>query len=60
VDLVRSLAHLSPEDRTLLALRYVVGLDAAELGALTGRSPSGTRARLSRLTARLRMELGDD
>ena len=59
LDLVRALGHLSPDDRALLALRYVVGLDAAELGTLTGRSASGTRARLSRLTARLRGELGD-
>ena len=57
LDLVRALAGLAPEDRALLALRYVAGLDAAELGAATGRSASGTRARLSRLTARLRQEL---
>lgn len=60
VDLVRALGRLSPEDRALLALRYVVGVDAAELGSLTGRSASGTRVRLSRLTARLRKELGDE
>lgn len=59
LDLVRALARLGPEDRALLALRYVAGLDAVELGAATGRSASGTRARLSRLTARLRKELGD-
>jgi RNA polymerase sigma-70 factor (ECF subfamily) len=59
IDLVRLLNGLSPDDRALLALRYVAGLDAPELGAMTGRSASGTRARLSRLTARLRRELGD-
>jgi RNA polymerase sigma factor (sigma-70 family) len=59
IDLVRAMSHLSTDDRALLALRYVAGLDAAELGALTGRSASGTRARLSRITARLRGELGD-
>ena len=59
LDLVRALGKLSPDDRALLALRYVAGVDAAELGTLTGRSASGTRARLSRLTARLRGELGD-
>jgi RNA polymerase sigma-70 factor, ECF subfamily len=57
LDLSRALAHLSADDRALLALRYVAGLDAAELGVATGRSASGTRARLSRLTARLREEL---
>jgi len=60
VDLVDALGRLPPNDRALLALRYVAGVDAGELGALTGRSASGTRARLSRLIARLRRELGDD
>ena len=60
IDLARALAHLAPDDRALLALRYLGGVDAAELGAMTGRTASGTRARLSRLTARLREELGDD
>ena len=57
LDLSRALARLSAADRALLALRYVGGIDAAELGAATGRSASGTRARLSRLTARLREDL---
>jgi RNA polymerase sigma-70 factor (ECF subfamily) len=57
VDLVQALGRLRPEDRELLALRYVAGFDAAELGRLTGRSPSGVRGRLSRLTTNLRKEL---
>jgi RNA polymerase sigma-70 factor (ECF subfamily) len=57
LDLIRALDTLSPDDRSLLAMRYVLGLDAGELGALTGRTASGVRARLSRLTARLRKEL---
>jgi RNA polymerase sigma-70 factor (ECF subfamily) len=57
LDLVNALASLSADDRALLALRYVAGLDAAELGAATGRTASGTRARLSRITARLRTDL---
>jgi RNA polymerase sigma-70 factor (ECF subfamily) len=60
VDLVRALARLDPSDRELLALRYVAGLDSFEIARLTGRSASGTRARLARLLARLRTELGDD
>ena len=60
IDLLRIPAELSPDDRALLALRYVAGVNAPELGSMTGRSASGTRARLSRLTARLRRELGDD
>ncbi len=59
IDLARALAHLPADDRALLALRYVVGLDSDELGALTGRSASGVRARLCRLTRRLRKELRD-
>jgi RNA polymerase sigma-70 factor (ECF subfamily) len=59
LDLVDALARLSPEDRALVALRYLHGLDAADLGAMTGRSASGTRVRLSRLMARLREELSD-
>jgi RNA polymerase sigma-70 factor, ECF subfamily len=60
LDLADALARLDPGDRALLALRYVAGFDATELGRATGRSPSGTRARLARLLARLRKDLGDD
>lgn len=60
IDLANALARLSPEDRALLALRYVAGFDSTELARATGRSASGTRARLARLLDRLRTELGDD
>jgi len=60
LDLTNALARLDPDDRALLALRYVAGFDSAELGKATGRSASGTRARLARLLDRLRTELGDD
>jgi RNA polymerase sigma factor (sigma-70 family) len=60
LDLSNALARLDPDDRTLLALRYVAGFDSTELARATGRSPSGTRARLARLLARLRTELRDD
>jgi RNA polymerase sigma-70 factor (ECF subfamily) len=60
IDLANALARLDPDDRALLALRYVAGFDATELGRATGRSPSGTRARLARLLDRLRTELNDD
>jgi RNA polymerase sigma-70 factor (ECF subfamily) len=59
VDLANALARLDPDDRALLALRYVAGFDSNELSRLTGRSPSGTRARLARLLDRLRRELAD-
>ena len=60
IDLTNALARLAPEDRALLALRYVAGLNATELGRATGMSSSGTRARLARLLARMRKELGDE
>src|SRR6187455_3259388 len=60
IDLANALARLDPDDRALLALRYVAGFDASELGRATGRSASGTRARLARLLDRLRTELRDD
>ena len=57
IDLRNALAGLSVDDRQLLALRYVAGFDSAELSRITGLSPSGTRARLQRLLATLRVEL---
>jgi len=59
IDLRNALARLKPEDRALIALRYVAGFDATELARALGMSPSGTRARLARLLSRLRSELGD-
>ncbi|MDH4141677.1 MAG: sigma-70 family RNA polymerase sigma factor [Chloroflexota bacterium] len=59
IDLHNALARLKPEDRELIALRYVAGFDSTELARAIGMSPSGTRARLARLLARLRSELGD-
>ena len=60
LDLTNALAGVAPDDRALLALRYVAGFDSTELARATGRSPSGTRARLARLLDRLRTELSDD
>jgi RNA polymerase sigma factor (sigma-70 family) len=59
IDLRNALRRLDPDDRALLAMRYVAGFDATELGYATGRSASGTRARLARLLHRLEKELGD-
>jgi RNA polymerase sigma-70 factor (ECF subfamily) len=60
LDLGAAVRRLSADDRTLLALRYVAGMDATELGRAMGISPSGVRSRLARLVARLRTELDDD
>lgn len=59
-DLAVALRRLSPEDRSLLALRHVSGFDATEIGRAMGMSASGVRSRLARAAARLRSELGDD
>jgi hypothetical protein len=59
LDLANTLARLAPDDRALLALRCVAGLNSTELGRATGMSASGTRARLARLLDRLRSELDD-
>ena len=57
MDLANALHRLDPEDRVLVALRYLADLDSREIAALTGRSASGVRTRLSRALDRLRKEL---
>ncbi len=57
LDLTNALRHLSPDDRALLAVRYVADLDSGKIGAVTGRSASGVRTRLSRVLARLQRDL---
>lgn len=59
VDLARALARLKPDDRALLALRFVAGLDSTEIATQLGLSASGVRSRLARLIERLRKELDD-
>ena len=60
LDLIRAMDRLDPDDRALIAMRYVIGFDSTELAASIGISPSGTRARMQRILARLRQELTDD
>ena len=57
VDLQRALATLSPDDRRLVALRYVAGFDLTEIARQTGISASGVRTRLARILERLRLEI---
>lgn len=57
IDLANALRRLTPDDRTLVALRYVADLDSGEIGQVTGRSASGVRTRLSRALDRLRKDL---
>ena len=58
-DLMTAVRRLPADDRTLLALRYVAGFDATEIGQALGMSPSGVRTKLSRLIARLRKDMDD-
>jgi RNA polymerase sigma-70 factor (ECF subfamily) len=57
VDLQRALAHLKPDDRRLLALRFVAGFDSTEIARHLGLSASGVRSRLARLIERLRTDI---
>ena len=59
LDLRRALAHLSPDDRAVVAMHYVIDLSSDELGVAVGTSPSAARMRLSRIVDRLRKELRD-
>ena len=58
IDLRNMLERLDPDDRALLAMRYLLGFNSTELASAIGISPSGTRTRLERLVARMRQELG--
>ena len=57
VDLARALRGLGPDDRALLALRFVAGFDSTQIATHLGLSASGVRSRLTRLLERLRKEL---
>jgi RNA polymerase sigma-70 factor (ECF subfamily) len=57
LDLEHAVARLEPDDRALLALRYVAGFDATELSRALGISPAGVRQRLKRLLGHLRRDL---
>lgn len=59
IDLRAALDRLDPDDRALLAMRYVAGFDSNELATALGISPSGVRNRLERLRTRLREDLSD-
>jgi RNA polymerase sigma factor (sigma-70 family) len=60
MDLAAALAKLDTRDRAIISLRYIAGLDSAEIGRAVGMSASSVRVRLHRLLGRLREELGDE
>jgi RNA polymerase sigma factor (sigma-70 family) len=57
LDLIASVRRLDADDRRILALRYVAGFDATEIGRAIGMTPSGVRSRLQRAVERLRREV---
>ena len=57
MDLEAALERLEPDERALLAMRYVAGFNATELSEALGIRPSGTRSRLEKLVTGLRQEL---
>ena len=59
IDLLTAIGQLQPEDRTIVAMRYALGLNSTEIGIATGLSAPGVRSRLARSLARLKRELGD-
>jgi RNA polymerase sigma factor (sigma-70 family) len=60
MDLSDALARLDLDDRTMVGMRYGAGLSAVEIGIAFGITDRGVRARLTRLLARLREDLGDE
>lgn len=56
-DLAVALKHLSPDERRLLALRYITEMTSDEIGTALGISAGAVRHRLMRLVSRLRTEL---
>lgn len=58
IDLRAAIERLDPDDRALLAMRYVAGFNATELADIVGLTPAGVRTRLKRLLDGLREELG--
>ncbi|HEY7968346.1 MAG TPA: RNA polymerase sigma factor [Candidatus Limnocylindrales bacterium] len=59
VDMANLLAGLASEERTLIAMRYALGMSSEEIGVAVGASAGTVRVRLSRLMGRLRRELVD-
>lgn len=57
IDLRAAVQRLDPDDRALIAMRYIAGFSATELALAIGKSPAATRQRLKRLLDRLREDL---
>jgi RNA polymerase sigma-70 factor (ECF subfamily) len=59
LDVRQALLALSEDMRVVVALRFYVGMDSTEIGALLGESPATIRSRLRRAILSLRRVLGD-
>ena len=59
IDLANALAGLDLDDRTVVGMRYAVGMSSTEIGLAIGMTAGGVRARIARLLVRLRKDLGD-
>jgi RNA polymerase sigma-70 factor (ECF subfamily) len=57
IDVHSVLGTLKPDDRLLLAMRYVVGLNATELGDMLRITPEAVRSRLHRMLMSIREEV---
>ena len=57
--LARAFLRLSAQDRDVLELRVLSGLDAEQVGELTGRRAGAVRTAQSRALARLRLEFDE-
>lgn len=57
LDAIAAMDRLKPEDRALIAMRYLLGFDASEISVAIGANPAAVRQRLKRLLGRLREEL---
>lgn len=56
-QLVRAINHLAPDDRTVIQLRYVLGLSEAEMAAALDVPRGTVKSRLSRALQRARAQL---
>ena len=59
LDLLNAIGQLAPSDRTIVAMRYAMGLTSEEIGHAIGMSGVGVRSRLARALVRLKKDLGD-
>lgn len=59
VDLQRALEGLSPQERELLGLRFVLEWPSPQIGVHLRLSPEGVRTRLRRVLRKLREEMTD-